>query len=570
MPALAVNPVAWGPVAGLLRDDPTPAGFVATVEDPLARLVFLAEIEAFKGGVPAQANLMGPVAGGPLAAIAQAGPSGDGLVTIRAADRGWIGEPADSTWPNTIYEPRLAVPLVLEREIPILPETDRRGSVSYGAVELVNADGGLDDYVNSYAVNGRPVRILLGPGPAADGTPADYAAFSTVAKVVGDQWASDLGRLRITVRDQGFRLEGPLQTTLYGGTGGADGNAEVQGRPKPLALGIVRNVTPVLIDTANAVFQVNDGPVLAIDAVRDQGLALTPGADYPDHAALVAAAVAPGTFATCLAGGYFRLGTFPTAGLLTADLRGDANGGYVDTHGAVAKRLLTQRAGIALAELDVGSFDSWPSGAMGLYAADPISTAQVLDDLAASVGGWWVTRQDGRIGAGRLSEPATRSPALVLDQTNIRAIDPLDLPALPRWRQRVGYQRNWTVQRGEDINASVGAALRQFLLAAWRVQTQADATVQSRYPLAPDPPPLPTFFDGVGDAGALCDALMDLHSPTRQAFAVTIGASGHLVDLNDAVRLAWPRWGLSAGKTFAIFGHRIDGDRGTVTLKLWG
>lgn len=570
MTALASNPVAWGPVAALWRDDPTPASFVATVENPLARLVFLAEIEAFKGGVPAQANLMGPVAGGPVAAIAQAGPSGDGLVTIRASDRGWIGEPSDSTWPNTIYEPRLAVPLALEREIPILPETERRGSVSYGAIEIVNADGGLDDYVNSYAVNGRAVRILLGPGPAADGTPADYAAFSTIAKVVGDQWASDLDRLRITVRDQGFRLEGPLQTTLYGGTGGADGNAEVQGRPKPLGFGIVRNATPVLIDTSAAIYQVNDGAVLSIDAVRDQGLALTPGADHADYTTLAAAVVAAGTFATCLAGGTFRLGTFPPAGLLTCDFHGDTTGGYVDTHGAIARRILTARAGIAAAEIDSGSFDSWPSGAAGVYIVQPISAEQLLDDLASSVGGWWVTRQDGRIGAGRLGEPAARSPALVLDQTNIRAIEPIDLPALPRWRQRVGYRRNWTVQRGEDIAATVTADARQFMLAEYRVVAQADQTVQSRYPLAPDPAPLPTFFDDVGDAGALCDALMDLHSPARQAFAVTIGASGHLVDLNGAVRLTWPRWGLAGGKTFIVYGHRIDADRGTVTLKLWG
>jgi hypothetical protein len=84
-------------------------------------------------------------------------------------------------------------------------------------------------------------------------------------------------------RDRGFLLQSPLQTTLYIGTGDEEGDATIQGQPKPLVFGRVRNVAPVLIDPTNLIYQISNAALASIDDVFDQGLALTAsGTDVAD------------------------------------------------------------------------------------------------------------------------------------------------------------------------------------------------------------------------------------------------------------------------------------------------
>ena len=47
---------------------------------------------------------------------------------------------------------------------------------------------------------------------------------------------------------------------FYGGTGGYDGTEELEGVRKPKLRGLARNISPVLIDPVNLIYQYNDGP----------------------------------------------------------------------------------------------------------------------------------------------------------------------------------------------------------------------------------------------------------------------------------------------------------------------
>jgi hypothetical protein len=72
--------------------------------------------------------------------------------------------------------------------------------------------------------------------------------------------------------------------------------------PKPMVFGRVYNMPAVCVDERKLTYQVNDGPVAAITAVRDNGQDLLAGdwLSYPES-------------------GYFRLGTTPK-GVVTADV----------------------------------------------------------------------------------------------------------------------------------------------------------------------------------------------------------------------------------------------------------
>lgn len=400
-----------------------------------------------------------------------------------------------------------------------------------------------------------------------------YGSFSVIADLLATSWESDDQVVRISLRDRTYSLDLPLQENLYTGAGGAEGTAEIEGKPKPLCFGRCRNVSPVLIDPTNLIYQIHDGVIFAVDDVFDRGAALTDSTnDAANYAALAALSVSAGQFATCKASGLLKLGATPD-GLVTADVRGDADPDYQNTLDTIALRLLRNRAGVASRFINPATFAgaATTGGEMGIWvgAGETPTTADVLDRLMAAVAGWWGPARDGRIRAGRLSAPESRTPADHLDAVDILEMEPEPAP-VPRWRQRVSYQRNWTEQRGEDLAGSVTAARRQFLTEPVRAVTAADAAVRLRHLNALDPDPLPTLYENASDAQTLANYLVALHGPDRRIFNATLQERGYLRDLNSFVHVTWPRHGLSGGKMFAVIGIREDADRGQTILRLWG
>lgn len=99
-------------------------------------------------------------------------------------------------------------------------------------------------------------------------------------------------------------------SATYAGTGGIEGGGDIKGKVKPLAIGWPKNVEPVLINAVDSVYQFSAyGAIEAVTALYERGSSFGAAtADYADYAALVAATIAPGKWATCLAQGLVRLG----------------------------------------------------------------------------------------------------------------------------------------------------------------------------------------------------------------------------------------------------------------------
>lgn len=556
--ALAEQPVAYGypPAAAS-------SAFQEFIEQASGSGQYLIDITAYRGGETRSGGLW-TLTEGPVAAVPGGVAVSAQTVALRYADRHWMGAPDDASQPNVYYEGRATVPLLMDREMPLLPETERRVHLQFGTIELANGDGELDSVVQAMAVDGRDVTVRLGAYMGA------YAEFAIVAAAVGTTWEADDLTVRIGLRDRSYVLDRPLQTNLYAGSGGAEGGADLEGKPKPLLFGKCRNVTLIALDSANLIYHWHDGQSQAVDAVYDRGATLTPsGTDVANYAALAAQSVSAGEYATCLAESMVKLGSSPD-GLVTGDLRGDADPDYADTLDVIALRVLRDRAGLSVSYLNTATFAAAgvAGGVVGFYIApdEVVTTADVLDQLMASVGGWWGAARDGRIRAGRLSAPENRTPNLYLNEYDILSLDPEDAP-VPRWRQRVGYQRNWTVQL-TDIASAVTDARRQFLAAPQRVVSSSSGAVKLRHLNALDPDPLQTLYDSDSDAQALADYLLALHSPDRRIFRVAVKRLGYRVDLNSFVHVTWPRLGLSSGKKFAVIGIREEAD--LTVLRLWG
>lgn len=196
------------------------------------------------------------------------------------------------------------------------------------------------------------------------------------------------GNFNIKADAENAGLASNVLTQTYTGSGGSEGTIDLAGRPKPWLAGQCLNVEPVVIDQVYNVHQFHGyGPILAVDALWERGSTFGPSlGDYPSYAALVAATVPEGRWATCLAEGMIRLGA-PPFGVITGDVRGDNPAtGYIETTGAVLMRIMAN-AGMTTADYSAPSFgaldsdlSTWPNqGKIGIS----ITAQETVESLVA-------------------------------------------------------------------------------------------------------------------------------------------------------------------------------------------
>lgn len=350
------------------------------------------------------------LAGPPVpAGVAAAGAELDftyngGEVELPLSDAGFTSAASD-TPPATHFPPRLLSPFNFRAALFEGDEPAGRSKPGFGDIRIENSDGVLDGYM-AQGWDGRDIALWRGE---------KLAAFSTFTKVfagtsAGIEWSDS--ELIVRLRDGQQVFEKPIQSLVYGGAGGMDGGADIAGKYRPQAYGRVFNAPAVAVDPVTLLYQVHDRALLAIDAVRDKGVALSAGVDHGDSADLLAASIAAGDFDTCLAEGAFRLGASP-AGTITCDLRGDAEGGYVETTGGIVRRIVTTRLGGESfsdpAEIDTAAFaqiEVDQPAAVGFWVGpEPMPTGDVLDRLMTGAGGYWQTGLDGQISLAVLKAP---------------------------------------------------------------------------------------------------------------------------------------------------------------------
>lgn len=560
---LAVAPLAalWAPSAPVAAPSLTPSDLVG---GDVVWLMHLGVAAAAAEPAPAPIGMLG---GAPLADPARPADLVTATPVLRYSDRGWIGEETDAAAPNVIYPARMIEPPALEYAVPVRPEGARRRAFVAGEIMLANGDGTLDSLAGNWSVGGQTVTILRGPHTRP--RHAALSSFLTVAILRAGGPASGTTRLRLPMLDASGDLGVPV-SALYGGTGGADGDADLEGQPKPMLYGIKRRFEPVQINAATSIYQIHDGVISAVLAVRDRGADYAFEADVANYAALAATAPASGCYRTCLAAGLVRVEpSGASVSLLTVDARGDVGTGYsAGTPASIARKLLAGPGGLSSAQVAADAFGAWPVGEAGLLLRGG-TVAQAMDVLAAGVAGWWGPDRLGRITGGQIEAPEALSPAWDVSTPMLRAPpEEAEAAAPPRWRVTIGYQVPGRILDGEDLAGSVSAADR----AAWGREYQsavsADLATQAAYRQSEDAEPLPSVFDAEADAAALALRLREMHGVPRRTWRAALNRSGLAVQPGDAVRLTWPRHGLSGGKVLIVRAVSVRGDRTDVLL--WG
>jgi predicted GH43/DUF377 family glycosyl hydrolase len=355
--------------------------------------------------------------------------------TIRASDLGYRTLASDTVGLQ-VYPPFLSEAFNINRRMnldPVQPSV----AAAWGSIQLVNQDGQYDAISASWNSDGRDVRVLTGSKvwDTVRRVYVDppYAALSQAFVGVATPWFLSDTTLSIPLRDATYWIERPIQPTQYLGTGGLEGPTIVNGgtltgAPKPKARGgtaasPIRNVSPVLVDTVNRIYQYNDAPGQVINLYEGGALTITRASDTTN---LYAGSTPAGQYRTDNSHGLFQLGSVPVA-QITADVVGNfAVAGAKSIAADVARYLLTEDLSLPIANLDVASFTnaaiSYPYVA-GVYFG-PNDSPDGATAVARVVGAFGAALVPTRTGALRLmvlraltAENSSPPPPSVVGQT---------------------------------------------------------------------------------------------------------------------------------------------------------
>lgn len=515
-----------------------------------------------------------------LAHVTVYDPSVPGEVVKRyCTGRGFVTGTNASYRPSGVaahiaYTPRVKQPASMRRDVFFRGATGGGSQVGYGELVLVNADGGLDDYLD-YGLDGRQIEIIVG-----DMSPFRVPTFTTVMKGTMEQARISRDVVSIKLRDKQAVFAAPVQTAKYGGTNslpsGLDGVAgDIKGNPKPRCYGTVFNIQPPCVNTSKLTYQVNDGTVNDITAVYDKGAAITKGSNYATSTLLQAATVTAGTYATCFAEGYFRLGSSP-AGIVTADVQQGANAA-ARTAAQILKVLATGPAGLSAGDVssaDVTALDTANSAECGIWIGQEADISECMDAIANSVGAWWGF---DRLGALRMQQVAVPSgtAAVSLTEAEIINIDRIESQdtgnGLPAYRVKLNYKHFYTAQ-ASDLAGGVTDARRAELARSYREVIDTDSSVQTTHLLAPEMQ-FNTLLINASAAQTECTRRLTLYKTRRDRFevraAITVSMAAAL-DLGAVVQVTHRRFGLSGGKLFRVLGMQHNLQNNRVDLTLWG
>lgn len=452
------------------------------------------------------------------------------------------------------------------------------GSATVGVLELEDPAGELDD-LRSLGWDGAPIELRRGEPEAL------FSTFTTVAKLTAAGLFTTNRKKEIRLRDLAWLMNAELHGQRYGGAGGVDGDAGLKGIIKPYCIGgPVKGIAPVLINQTGLIYQVSCSSVLAIDAVKDGGAALTPGTDYASYALLAAATVAPGTFATCLALGMFRLGAAPVY-IITADVRGDndtlAGITYPRTRAHIARRIATGRGAVKFsdpADIDFTAFeyvDQRQTATLGYYWNEEKTKAEALTEVMAGCLGWWTIGLNGKLSIGYLEDPANVAALLTLSYPTDDATmeSRLDEPAMtdwwpPRRSTQMEWARNYT-RLSDDQVAGAAEAQRLILTSDGRFTTSEDLWVAGAFPTSP----IVSVRGGFvyeADAQAEGDRQKLLLRERRDFFEIPAVIDPFAPLTGKVLTIAnGTRQGLGTSRNFYCVGIAVNANAKPI-LKLWG
>lgn len=465
---------------------------------------------------------------------------------------------------------------------------------SRGSIVLAN-DGSLDVFA-SLSAGGKVVARMGVIGAAYP------SAWTDLFVSYVDTAAADFSQLRLELRDRLERLDAPVVTAMFAGSGGLEGTSAINAR-KQLVFGSPGLVPMILLDAVKQIYfiQANatDSPLIAgatsFGVPFEGGVPITLGGICLDVDDIVNVQPAPGTYSICFGTydgatassqtrgpGYLRLGTPPIF-----DMRFGARG-YLQNEAATPPRTwrftdLANRAG--LYDVAPGTLATMAGQTEDFSAGNRLVEGEqtylaVMDDRAqALLGAYGFNRLD-RFYCVRVLDPAEQANAadvsrFTFTQHNSSGFARTKVPGM----ENPAYQVNVKAGRAFKSSLATGASAemqdiltREGFLTAFTGTCDA---VRVRYPSAQS---VSITIDGhdFPDTGSQLRFVQRfglLYGKPRYLITLTchdFSATALAIELMDLVTLQLPRFGFDDGVLLRVVTVTHDYKARTIRFGLWG
>ena len=464
--------------------------------------------------------------------------------------------------------------------------TGGESEVGYGDLTVINNkpygyDELLDDWV-TYAFHGYPITIQTIADDRTSLSNAETIFTGTIEQIVS---TDALNQFTLKIHDRLADLDKPLLTSRYlgtttsgGVTPGAEGNADIKDQIKPKLWGRCINVPCVAVNPYELIYQVSNGEVNSI-APYDGGVALTATANYSTLAALRAATLVAGQYATCNVLGLFRLGRKPDFPL-TADVVEGATSA-TRTMAQIMLRMLAH-FGMTSGDWTAATFtalDVLNSSECGIRVEGDETALSAISRVCGYGGVWFAPNALGKFEVGRLDAPDEDDAVATFDLE-----DNLDAPpqrietgdngrGIPAYSVTVLYDRVHRVLSASEIVGAVTAERAGYLSQEYRSVTVEDTSILTKYPNAPKLT-VTTNFATLVAATTEATRQLNLRKVLREMYAFELPAeTAEDVQLGSTVMLEseQERMGLEDGKAFvAITRQDSRKDVPTISFEFWG
>lgn len=501
--------------------------------------------------------------------------TGSTVETLRLSTRTLVTRPSDAP-ANTVYDGRITDAGQLDRSLFADGGISGAPSSSSGAIEFSNADGRLDPWLG-YGFDGRPFTLRYLSDPKLPLASAALVMRGSCARIE----APDATKvIRLQIRDRLAALSVPLLTARYAGTttsagATAEGDVDLKDQLKPRVFGSVFSIAPKLVNRFNLIYQASGGPVASIVAY-DGAVPLAFSGDYPTLAALVAATVAPGAYATCRSAGLFRLGGAAVFSI-TADVVEGATA--ADRSAARVIGRMLDLLGPAAADRDLASFaalHSFNAAEVGIFVDGDATALDLIGQVLNSIGAGLLPGVAGTLELFAFAAPAgppvatyTRRELLDTGASLALVGGPSgDGEGIPAWSVVLNHSRVWQVMASGDVAGVVAAERKAYLASAWRQATAQAPATKSAHLLASEIT-IDSLLTSQAAAQAEAARRLSLYGVRRDRWAFPVPID-RAAPIGSVVGVKMRRFGYDGGKLFRVIGRTDDFNRRTATLTLWG
>ena len=266
---------------GLQTDIDTESAFLEALYSNTAPMNVVVEIQGFSNSPYEHNTKEDPDLGWLTQGKRQKGPLSEAeqnrLLLLRITSRKLFWRHSDQLLPDAFFEARLADRSNVESSINFDANAAEGGVTNVGAVEIYDQDRYFMHYVNSYNFRGRPVRFLLGPHKAPR---KDYREI--IRAYVDDITRSTDGKIKISLRDNRFRIDESILRAEFDGRGLQNGSPDLVGVKRPYCIGYVPHCEPPVCDTPTGLRMINNGPIQGVRNGFYGGHPAVNAGDFPE------------------------------------------------------------------------------------------------------------------------------------------------------------------------------------------------------------------------------------------------------------------------------------------------